>query len=486
MPMPTTSYRSRVEDAHHAGGGQARDLRARCWCRRRPPRPAYASEPRKARSPVRQSRSPTLAPGFRLGAHARDWAREPTRTDRPSRPIRRRRWRSPSVGRAGNRARRSTRAVHFRRPTSAARTSTRRWATAGTATRPGTALEDAIGALEGGRGPDLRHRHGGRHAVLELVPPGAVVVLPPAATSACPRPSTPERPLRLDGPPGRRDRHRAILAAADGADLVWLESPTNPMIEVADLPRIGAGWPDGCRLVVDNTFATPLLQRPLDVGADLVVHSVTKMLSGHSDVLLGAVVVRPTTTATGSAAGRGSAGCTARSRARWRPTWSLRGLRTLPVRLATGPSPTPRCWPSGWRGTRRCGGSAIPGCRTTRATSGPAGRCPASARSSRSSWPTPRRPTPLVAALPALGVRHQPGWGRVHPGAPAALADGELASVPEGLVRLSVGIEHVEDLWADLDQALDGLRVSTGPTGSGSLASRLNSAPAWPTETSAR
>ena len=82
----------------------------------------------------------------------------------------------------------------------------------------------------------------------------------------------------------------AVLAAADGADLVWLESPTNPMMEVADLPRIGQELGGRVRLVVDNTFATPLLQRPLDHGASLVVHSMTKMLSGHSDVLLGAVV----------------------------------------------------------------------------------------------------------------------------------------------------------------------------------------------------
>ena len=81
-----------------------------------------------------------------------------------------------------------------------------------------------------------------------------------------------------------------VLAAAEGADLVWLESPTNPTIEVADLPADRAELPAGVRLVVDNTFATPLLQRPLELGADIVVHSVTKLLSGHSDVLLGALV----------------------------------------------------------------------------------------------------------------------------------------------------------------------------------------------------
>ncbi len=71
--------------------------------------------------------------------------------------------------------------------------------------------------------------------------------------------------------------------------------------------------------MVDNTFATPLLQRPLDLGADIVVHSLTKMLSGHSDVLLGAVVTRLEDDATGSAPGQHSARLRRDPRARWRP-----------------------------------------------------------------------------------------------------------------------------------------------------------------------
>ena len=83
-----------------------------------------------------------------------------------------------------------------------------------------------------------------------------------------------------------------VLQAAEGADLVWIESPTNPTIEVADLPAIGAALPDRALFVVDNTFATPLLQRPLESGADIVLHSGTKLIAGHSDVLLGALVTR--------------------------------------------------------------------------------------------------------------------------------------------------------------------------------------------------
>src|SRR5690606_10737902 len=84
-----------------------------------------------------------------------------------------------------------------------------------------------------------------------------------------------------------------VLTALDGAHVLLVESPTNPMLEVADLPvLLAAARERGVRSVVDNTFATPLGQRPLDLGADIVGHSVTKYLAGHSDVVLGAAVTR--------------------------------------------------------------------------------------------------------------------------------------------------------------------------------------------------
>ena len=153
----------------------------------------------------------------------------------------------------------------------------------------------------------------------------------------------------------------AVLAAAEGADLVWLESPTNPTLEVADLPRIGAELGGKVRLVVDNTFATPLLQRPLDLGADIVVHSLTKMLSGHSDVVLGAVVTRPDDDddAAALAETRHSFGAIPGPMEAY---LALRGLRTLPLRLARAQARMRRSWPSGWPATRRSAGSGIPDC----------------------------------------------------------------------------------------------------------------------------
>ena len=79
----------------------------------------------------------------------------------------------------------------------------------------------------------------------------------------------------------------------DGCDLVWLESPENPLITVADLPAIcGADRRDSTLVAVDSTFATPLTQQPLDLGADLVMHSATKFIGGHSDLLAGALITR--------------------------------------------------------------------------------------------------------------------------------------------------------------------------------------------------
>src|SRR5690606_29504820 len=75
------------------------------------------------------------------------------------------------------------------------------------------------------------------------------------------------------------------------ADLLWIESPTNPLLEVADVAAICAAPREaGSLIVVDNTFATPLLQRPLELGADVTVYSATKFIGGHSDLLLGAAV----------------------------------------------------------------------------------------------------------------------------------------------------------------------------------------------------
>src|SRR5437867_1985119 len=157
-----------------------------------------------------------------------------------------------------------------------------------------TAFEDALGALEGGAALAFASGMAAITAVLESLPTGGCVVAPTDAYIGT-RAFLTERAAR-----GRFDVRwvdttdtAAALAACEGAALLWIESPSNPMMRVADLKDLCAGARlRGARTGVDNTFATPLLQKPLDLGADVVVHSVTKYLSGHSDLLMGAVVTR--------------------------------------------------------------------------------------------------------------------------------------------------------------------------------------------------
>src|SRR3954451_2830981 len=133
---------------------------------------------------------------------------------------------------------------------------------------------------------------GAAAAIMDLMPVGATVVLPDdcyqgvAGLAAAGAAQGRWRVVRV----GVEDTAGWLEAAAE-APLLWLESPSNPLLTVADLPAVCAARlkPDAL-VVVDSTLATPLAQRPLELGADLVMHSATKYLGGHSDLLLGAVV----------------------------------------------------------------------------------------------------------------------------------------------------------------------------------------------------
>ena len=150
---------------------------------------------------------------------------------------------------------------------------------------------------------------------------------------------------------------RSSPRATDAA-LVWLESPTNPALEVADIPAIRAAAHEaGAYVVVDNTFATPLLQRPLDLGADLVVHSATKYLSGHSDVLLGAVVTRDDELYGVLKGRRDLLGASPGTLEAW---LALRGLRTLHLRVERAQANAAGAGPPARRRTRRSARSATP------------------------------------------------------------------------------------------------------------------------------
>ncbi|MFJ3406396.1 trans-sulfuration enzyme family protein [Promicromonospora sp. NPDC090134] len=258
----------------------------------------------------------------------------------------------------------------------------------------------------------------------------------------------------------------AVVAALDGADLLLVESPTNPMLEVADLPAVlGAARAAGVRSVVDNTFATPLGQRPLEHGADVVLHSVTKYLAGHSDVVLGALVTRDAALAATLREHRTLHGAIAGPFETW---LALRGLRTLALRferaqasaaelarrLAEHPEVAEVRHPSlpGDPGHERAkaqmnGFGAIIGVRPRpRPGAGDAeaaGTGPAAVERADAVVDAVRLwlPATSLGGVESMLERRR-RWGT------------EAHTVPEDLLRLSVGIEDVEDLWRDLDAAL--------------------------------
>ncbi|WP_375341752.1 trans-sulfuration enzyme family protein [Patulibacter defluvii] len=161
-----------------------------------------------------------------------------------------------------------------------------------------TALENAIGQLEGGRATTFSSGLAAEHALITAVArAGAHVVLPNDLYGGTYRlvDSVLTRwGLRYDLV-DQRDLEAVAAAIRPETALVWVETPTNPSLNVVDVPGVVALVRDADAdplVVVDNTFATPIHQRPLELGADAVVHSTTKYLGGHSDVVGGAVVVR--------------------------------------------------------------------------------------------------------------------------------------------------------------------------------------------------
>ena len=298
-----------------------------------------------------------------------------------------------------------------------------------------SAFEEALGALEGGRALAFSSGLAAVSTVLDLVGPDGLVVAPRHAYLGS---------IGQLGDLEARGRLRsvlvdiadtdAVIAALEDAAILWIESPTNPALEVADVERlVAAGHEAGARVVVDNTFSTPLLQKPLEQGADIVLHSVTKLLAGHSDIVMGALVVRDAQLYDVLKGRRDLIGAIPGTLEAW---LALRGLRTLHLRVE---------------------------------------------RSQSNAIELARR----LVDHPAIAEVHYPGFGVVISVvlATAEAADllthstslwvhatslgsvestferrrrwkTEAATIPDGLVRMSVGIEDVDDLWADLQQAL--------------------------------
>jgi cystathionine gamma-synthase len=214
--------------------------------------------------------------------------------------------------------------------------------------------------------------------------------------------------------------------APDGADLVWLEAPSNPFLTMPDLEAAAA---HPARFVVDSTAATPIYLRPLEHGADYAVHSATKYLGGHHDLLLGAVICRDAEEADRLREFRGRTGIVATPDSAW---LLLRSLKTLRLRVerqtASASDLAERL-----RGHPAVDQVRYPGFGGMLSfdVRGDAGQVEASLQKITNA-------TSLGGVDSVLESRSR--W--------------EGDRVPENLLRLSVGLEDVDVLWADLEQAL--------------------------------
>ena len=237
--------------------------------------------------------------------------------------------------------------------------------------------------------------------------------------------------------------------------IVWVETPTNPLLKVIDIAAAAeVARAAGARCVVDNTFATPYLQRPLELGADTVVHSVTKYLGGHSDLVMGAIVTTDDALAERLAFLQNAVGAVPGPMDAY---LALRGLKTLAVRmrahcdgaravaafLAEHPKVTKVHYP---------GLSDHPGHDVAARQMADFGGMVSFEVASKDEAIRVVESTELFFLAESLGGVES----LIEVPAPmthASVAGSPLA-VPDTLIRLSVGIEHTDDLIADLSQAL--------------------------------
>ena len=196
-------------------------------------------------------------------------------------------------------------------------------------------LEASVAALEGGaHGYAFASGSAASATLLQTLRPGQRVVATADLYGGTYRLlEQVVRPLGVDVVFVDVDTHAAVQEAlATPTALLWLESPTNPLLKVADIRALAAlAHAQGTRVVVDNTFATPMLQRPLALGADVVVHSTTKFINGHSDVLGGVLVTSDVALAQQLGFIQNAVGAVPSP---FDCYLTLRGIKTLPVRMA--------------------------------------------------------------------------------------------------------------------------------------------------------
>ena len=321
------------------------------------------------------------------------------------------------------------------------------------------ALEALLGELEGGLATVFSSGMAAANAVFDLFEPGAVVVscrysytgvsvrLRELADSG-------RINLRLVDATENDDLERAIKGEAGQAPAswVWLESPTNPMLEVCDITYAAevAHSVNAC-VVVDNTFMTPARQNPLALGADIVMHSVTKGLAGHSDLLMGALVTIDQDMREKIVMRRVLLGAVPSA---FDAFLAIRGIRTLFVRmdraefnaqelaelLQSHPAVAKVHYP-GLPSHKNAGVAKDQ-------TRGPGSVMSFEVNGSADDAQRVCESVQLLTHATSLGgvetlLERRRRWAA------------ENTEIPDNLIRLSVGIENVDDIWADLKAALD-------------------------------
>ena len=322
-----------------------------------------------------------------------------------------------------------------------------------------TALQQCLAALEGTeQAVCFASGLAASDAVLRLLSPGDEVVMANDVYGGTWRQvDKVHRRAGIETTPVDLTDLEAVAAAMTPATrFIWAETPSNPLLKILDLAALAEiAHAHDARLVVDNTFATPYLQRPVELGADLVVHSTTKYLGGHSDVVGGAVCTNDAALADQLHFLQNAVGAVPGP---WDAWLVLRGVKTLPVRMRA------HCANARAIADALVEHAGVTDVRFPGLTDHPGHAVAAKQMrdfggmvSFRTGDPASARAVCSRFRVFTLGESLGGVESLVeHPGAMthASTSDSPIA-VPDDLVRLSVGIEEVDDLLADLDHALD-------------------------------
>ncbi len=321
-----------------------------------------------------------------------------------------------------------------------------------------SALEEAISVLEGGKTLIFSSGMAAISSVFSLLPQGAIIV---AAENGYQGTTTMLKKMheakKLEVRFVNLPNTDEVLKALPGAQMLYLESPTNPAIEVVDLPVvIAAGKKVGSIVVVDSTLATPMVQNPLALGADIALHSVTKYLSGHSDILLGCVVTNDESIFERVEQARRYGGAIPGPFEAW---IALRGLRTFALRmqrsqenameLAKRLEKDPRVLK-----VRYPGLASDPYHERAKSfMKGFGAMISFEVKADIAQIDKMCNSSTLITNATSLGGVESI-WERRRRWAT------ESHTIPENLIRFSVGIENVDDLWSDIQSCFLAAKIN--------------------------